>query len=77
LLGDGIPQHRKFFASDPQIHETAETTWRPRAEATARLGFELAMACQFIDPDMLEPLYIRRPEAEEVWEKKHGPIENR
>jgi tRNA threonylcarbamoyladenosine biosynthesis protein TsaB len=72
LLGDGIPQHRKFIPSDPQIHETAEATWRPRAETIANLGFHLARLGAFVDPERLEPLYIRKPEAEEVWEKKHG-----
>ena len=73
LLGDGIPQHRKFIPADQQIHETTESSWRPRAEVIAALGFELARRGDFTDPKQLVPLYIRKPEAEEVWDKKHGP----
>jgi tRNA threonylcarbamoyladenosine biosynthesis protein TsaB len=72
LLGDGIPQHRKFIPADDQIHETPEEGWRPRAEVIAELGFAAARQGIFVEPEQLVPLYIRKPEAEEVWEKKHA-----
>jgi len=74
LLGDGIPQHRKFIPVNDQIHETSEESWRPRAEVIALLGFALARQGTFIDPEQLVPLYIRKPEAEEVWEKQHAAV---
>jgi tRNA threonylcarbamoyladenosine biosynthesis protein TsaB len=49
-----------------------QETWRPQAEVVYRLGFERAFAGDFDDPANLIPIYIRRPEAEEVWERKHG-----
>ncbi len=46
----------------------------PRAENVYILGHELANAGKFVNPRDLIPLYIRLPEAEEKWEKKHGNI---
>ena len=69
LLGEGIPQHRKFVPSDDAgIIQTPEELWRPRAGIVARLGFELARRGVFADPDSLTPIYIRKPEAQEKWE---------
>lgn len=71
LLGEGIDYHRKFVpANDPSISETPRELWRPQAAAVARLGIELAKEKTFADPDRLTPLYIRKPEAQEVWERK-------
>jgi tRNA threonylcarbamoyladenosine biosynthesis protein TsaB len=69
LLGEGIPFHRKFIpADDPQITMTEETTWRPRAQIVAKLGWQLARDGQFTKPMDLLPIYIRRPEAEEKFD---------
>ncbi len=47
-----------------------ESTWTPRAHGIFALGRKLARAGQFTDPNHLTPLYVRRPEAEELWEKR-------
>lgn len=66
LLGEGIPYHRKFIPShDDSIILTPPELWRARADAVAKIGSELAQAGRFADPLTLQPLYIRRPEAEE------------
>lgn len=44
----------------------------PRAASVAFLGASLMSAGIRHDPMSLEPLYIRRSEAEELWEKRHG-----
>jgi tRNA threonylcarbamoyladenosine biosynthesis protein TsaB len=73
LLGEGIPYHRKSLgAGDSSIFLTGSDLWQPRAAAVAILGAELAIEGAFVDPDHLTPLYIRKPEAQEVWEAKHG-----
>lgn len=70
LLGEGIPYHRQSIPTDdPQVIVTPEATWRPRAAVVAQLGWNLARAAQFTDPDRLTPVYLRRPEAEEKWEQ--------
>ena len=73
LLGEGIPFHRQFIpGGDAGIVITPEELWRPRASAVAKIGIQMAVAGEFADPDRLVPIYIRRPEAEEKWEKLHG-----
>ena len=46
---------------------------RPRSDTVWRLGRARASAGRFSDPGRLLPLYARRPEAESLWEKRHGP----
>lgn len=50
----------------------------PRASSVALLGKILLEAGKIANVMNLEPLYIRRAEAEELWEKRHGssPAEN-
>ena len=70
VLGEGVPPHRPaidesgVFVLDPGL-------WPGRAENVARVGLELADAGQFTPPGDLVPLYIRRPDVEEKWEKRH------
>lgn len=73
LLGEGIPDHQKFIpAGDNGVIVTPVEAWQPRAAAVAEEGRVMAAAGEFTDPDHLNPLYIRVPEAQEVWERKHG-----
>jgi tRNA threonylcarbamoyladenosine biosynthesis protein TsaB len=50
-----------------------ESLFRAKAEVVHRLGRERAAAGDFDDPAQLIPIYVRRPEAEEVWERRYGP----
>ena len=76
LIGEGIPYHQKFLPpGDTGVIVTDESAWRGRAAATATLGFRLARQGHFTEPDRLNPVYIRRPEAEEKFEatRKESP----
>jgi len=42
----------------------------PRSEAVHRLGRDAAKRAAYDDPFLLTPLYIRRPEAVELWEAR-------
>jgi len=42
------------------------------AMAVGYLAWERAARSDFDDPSSLEPLYLRRAEAEVLWEKRHG-----
>ena len=70
LLGEGLKYHRDELT-------TENVTWldkkysQPRAAFVHRCGYLRAQASLFADADELVPIYIRRPEAEEKWEKLH------
>jgi tRNA threonylcarbamoyladenosine biosynthesis protein TsaB len=70
LLGEGIPQHRKFIPQDAQVVVIGEELWGARAGAVAQIGQQLAAEGHYADPDRLTPIYIRKPEAEEKWEAR-------
>jgi tRNA threonylcarbamoyladenosine biosynthesis protein TsaB len=71
LLGEGLPYHQKFLpAGDEQVIVTPPELWRGRAAAVAKLGLATSARGEFADPTTLTPIYIRKPEAEEKWEKR-------
>ncbi|MGN6368373.1 MAG: tRNA (adenosine(37)-N6)-threonylcarbamoyltransferase complex dimerization subunit type 1 TsaB [Phycisphaerae bacterium] len=76
LLGEGIDYHRPaldpLLAAHPNLHLLDPALWPPRAETVYHLGRRLAQEGRYADPRTLLPIYIRLPEAEEVWRKKHG-----
>jgi len=48
-----------------------ESAWTPRARGLFELGRMRARKGQLTPPSQLVPLYVRRPEAEELWEKRN------
>jgi tRNA threonylcarbamoyl adenosine modification protein YeaZ len=68
IIGHGIGKSSPALAGCELAPPEA---WDIRPSAVARLGLEMAAAGEFTDPLHLEPLYIRLPEAEEIWEKRH------
>lgn len=69
LIGEGIPYHEKFLPrEDPGIIVTPQQSWNARAAAVAYLGIEMARHLEFTDPQRLEPIYLRMPEAQEKYE---------
>jgi len=71
LLGEGLLYYAKKFETD-NIKILDKEYWSPRASNVFRLGTQMAAEGKFSDPVSLVPFYIRRPEAEENWEKKTG-----
>jgi tRNA threonylcarbamoyladenosine biosynthesis protein TsaB len=76
ILGEGIDYHRDAIrAADPtqsQITELEKPLWIARAATVHKLGWQKAQRNEFADPQTLLPIYIRLPEAEEVYRKKHN-----
>jgi tRNA threonylcarbamoyladenosine biosynthesis protein TsaB len=69
LIGEGITYHRQFIpAGDREIVIATEEYWRARAGVLARIGRQMAEEGKFVDPFLLEPIYIRMPEAQEKLE---------
>jgi tRNA threonylcarbamoyladenosine biosynthesis protein TsaB len=66
LLGEGVAYHRSAIdPADAGVVVTDPESWRARAGAVAKLGWELARRGLYADPMTLAPLYVRPPEAEE------------
>ncbi len=72
VLGEGIPHHRQAIAESGAT-VLPEPLWWPRVEHVYLVGRNMAAAGRFTPGSDLLPLYLRRPEAEEKWEKLHGP----
>ena len=71
VIGEGIDYHRPAVeASGANLID--RSMWSPRAAGVYRLGWELARADHFAPPRELLPCYIRKPEAEELWEKRQA-----
>ncbi len=75
MIGEGIDYHRDAIRnaagdSAAAIGELEQSLWPPRVENVHALGWTLAQAGRFISREALLPIYLRKPEAEEVWEKK-------
>ncbi len=69
VLGHGIAKGREALAG---YDLAPPDLWDIRPLVIARLGLELAAAGRFADPLRLAPLYIRAPEAEEIWDRKNS-----
>ncbi len=71
VIGEGIDYHRAAVeGSGATIVDRA--LWTPRAANVHRLGWALSRAGRFTPPHELTPLYIRRPEAEELWQRRQS-----
>lgn len=71
VTGEGIDYHREAITkSGASVVDPAY--WIPRAANVCRLGRRLAEQGAFTPARELIPLYIRRPEAEEVWENRQA-----
>ncbi len=73
LIGEGIPFHQQYIpAGDEGIVITKPEAWRAQAKILAAIAAEVAQAGTFVDPFLLEPIYIRLPEAQEKWEARQS-----
>jgi tRNA threonylcarbamoyladenosine biosynthesis protein TsaB len=73
LVGEGILFHQQHIPSGAHdIVITKPEAWRARASVVAGIGAEMARAGEFVDPFVLEPIYVRIPEAQEKLEAKQA-----
>ncbi len=71
VIGEGIDYHRDAIdAAGADVLD--RDLWWPRAANVHRLGWRLAQQGRFTPARELVPFYLRRPEAEEVWEQRHA-----
>ena len=69
VLGRGIPKASAALAG---FDLAPADLWDARPSAVARLGWALHQRGDYADPLRLEPVYLRRPEAEEIWQRRHA-----
>lgn len=67
LCGDVL--HKIKISLPPNVHLAPTNLRMPRASSVALCAQDLK---KFDNVMNLEPLYVRRAEAEELWEKRHG-----
>lgn len=67
LMGDGLNRGGAFFAGRRQA---GAALWAPRLAVVAALGWARHLSGEHAAPETLEPLYVRRPAPEEVWERR-------
>ncbi|MDK1031563.1 MAG: tRNA (adenosine(37)-N6)-threonylcarbamoyltransferase complex dimerization subunit type 1 TsaB [Planctomycetia bacterium] len=67
VMGDGLKKSSALLADCAQADESL---WMSSAATVARLGWALHEAGEHTLPEELKPLYIRRPEAEVLFEKR-------
>lgn len=71
LTGEGLAYHEAAVAASglPLVEESAR--W-PRARSVLLLGGRAIERGEFVAPFDLVPMYIRPPEAAEVWARRHS-----
>ncbi|MBQ7454154.1 MAG: tRNA (adenosine(37)-N6)-threonylcarbamoyltransferase complex dimerization subunit type 1 TsaB [Selenomonadaceae bacterium] len=70
LCGDVL--HKIKISLPPNVKIAPSNLQMPRASSVALCGENLLASGKADSVMNLEPLYIRRAEAEELWEKRHG-----
>ena len=71
VMGEGVLYHRAAV-SGSGLRVLLEELFPPKVETVYRLGVERAAKGMVVPARDLIPVYIRPPEAEEVWAAKHG-----
>jgi len=72
ILGQVLPPIPQDVDHIEQITVLDGDAALPQAESVYRLGRKAARRNEFVEPFDLVPLYVRRPEAVELWDKRHG-----
>ncbi len=70
IIGPGVRRYaEELIVADVQALD--EKYSQPQARHVYTIGYRMACAGRFTSIDKLQPFYLRRPEAEEKWEKLH------
>lgn len=76
LIGEGIEYHREELEGE-EVSFADESLSCPRAEMVYKIGRAKAKKGEFADASTLTPIYLRPPEAEELWIKRHASVDNK
>jgi tRNA threonylcarbamoyladenosine biosynthesis protein TsaB len=73
VCGEPVREYLEIMATGSgKVNPAPEPAVMPRAACVAFLGLELFQAGLAVSAADLNPLYVRRAEAEELWEKRCG-----
>ncbi|MBP2655751.1 MAG: universal protein YeaZ [Firmicutes bacterium] len=72
VLGEAVKLYSSQLASEPRLYIAGPHIAMPRAANVAFLGLSMLAAGEKHDVMTLEPMYIRRSEAEELWDKRRS-----
>ncbi len=75
LLGEGVKYHRDALKAEG-VEFAAQSLWCPKAQAVCKIGWAMGRNDEFADPTSLVPIYLRAPEAQELWDKRHPEAVN-
>jgi tRNA threonylcarbamoyladenosine biosynthesis protein TsaB len=75
LLGEGLLYHKDAFKCEG-VAFLPEDCWSPHASRVHQLGWQMSLKGEFTDPLTLQPLYLRRPEAEEKWGQRKTTLKD-
>lgn len=67
ITGDGLKRFAALFGR--YVHAPADI-WHPTAAMTGEIGLWMLKEGRGTDPAKLEPLYVRQPAPEEVWQRR-------
>jgi Glycoprotease family. len=70
LCGDVAETHAPRFGPDQAVRVAAAGALLPRGSAVAALGLSLLKRGGGVAPDALVPIYLRKSEAESLWEAR-------
>lgn len=75
LVGDGAPAYQEVFSGVEEIEFASPVRQHPSAEVLVELAIPRIEREDFVSPEQLEPLYVRRSDAEIKWEQRGVMIE--
>jgi len=71
-VGDGVLAHLDVFERAHGVEVADASLASPSAGSLVALAHARALREEFVRPDEIEPLYLRRPDAEAKWDTKAG-----
>jgi len=72
LVGDGAQRYAEVFEGLAKVEMVDRDNSYPSAASLVRLAHPRALREEFERPEAIEPLYLRRPDAEINWSTRHG-----
>ena len=72
MVGDGAQRHVQTFSSVDRVEFAGDALSYPSARSLVELAHPRALREEFVAVNEIEPLYLRKPDAEINWTTRHG-----